>query len=283
MERQALVSGTIPSLNLVTLDLLYGDPLEPQASVELNALLVSSRNLEKLHMLAGLHFSATCGRLPPIKALQLERQWVLTPEQDWPYTSEQVAQIWDFSRLNDLDLSYLDTGLFAKTVPAGSLLALRKLCILQARARYVATKQVMLSTDIANFIEDVPRLEELNITCHFPRNIVRVLPCQKGLRKLLLCNSREYGVYSENGNDFYDSSEDRWIGPEEIRQILMACPLLTQLSLNFKIQGEDGSRKVISSLALIRSLSAYVKSLGPPKLCVRLRRHIILFQEPPKP
>ena len=120
------------------------------------------------------------------------------------------------------------------TVRASSLVALRTLRIHQSGHHYSTAneqdEQVLMSQDIASFMESSHRLEELEIRWNFPLIIWRAVPRQKSLRKLIL-------LYASN---------DGWTGtgPQELREIQLECPLFMEMRLRFEIPHGDPSQKV---------------------------------------
>lgn len=235
-QNLALIIESIPPTNLALLR-VDACPLEPQTTAKLNTLLASSKNLKTLCMLPGWHFSATCGRMPPITFLLLEQEKESsTPNHEWPYTPGQVVEIWDFSQLHELRLTGFDVRSFIKSVPASSLVSLRNLELrLEPKSRSHTTDE-QVDMDISNFIQGIPQLEELVVTCCFLTYIAdSVSKHQKTLRKLALVNT--------NTHDYV-----KWNAREDLQKIQSSCPLLMNLFVGLPFLKEDTITNVRSDI-----------------------------------
>ena len=174
----------------------------------------------------GWPFSAIHGRMPPIKLLALQQEESSIPHHEWPYTSEQVVEIWDFSQLHHLRLSF-EAPSFIETVPPKSLVSLRGLYIDLEDPTQEADMET--AEDISKFIQDIPHLEILDIRGHSRTYIVNSLKRQKTLRRLSL----------SQGCDI-----ETWNGLEELRKIQSSCPLLESLLLCLHFLREETANEV---------------------------------------
>lgn len=112
---------SIPAANLVSFEVSAtgqsGYHTSPHAFQE---FLVVSTRLETLKSRFMLPFHPGNGRLPPIKSLTL-------PAMSWNYSPEEVRRIWNFSRLQDLDIPGHLLRPFLKSVPPEDLTKLKRL------------------------------------------------------------------------------------------------------------------------------------------------------------
>lgn len=93
---------TIPASNAVSVSMRHGT--EGRIIEPIQDLLVASKNLESLELThLPAQFQILRGRLPPLKKLVLDIR-------HWPYSEDEVTQIWDFSRLEDLEIKWYTLG-----------------------------------------------------------------------------------------------------------------------------------------------------------------------------
>ncbi|PVH89447.1 hypothetical protein DL98DRAFT_524225 [Cadophora sp. DSE1049] len=110
---------SVPSANLVSFKV---NASGQSGSVDaLQDLLVASRRLQTLIFTFIFPFLPANGRLPPIKHL------ILPEGTNWKYTPEAAQEIWDFSRLEVLQLPWRDLSPFLESVSPEQLGQLRYL------------------------------------------------------------------------------------------------------------------------------------------------------------
>ena len=96
-EREVFKPENLSASSLCELDLSSGVRFETGGEVKLNALVAASTHLRSLHIGPGFRFSAADGKLPAIRELDLRGYW--------PYTSKEIPDIFDFSKLISLEIA----------------------------------------------------------------------------------------------------------------------------------------------------------------------------------
>ena len=180
---------SIPAANLISLTAWTsgrGAVVEP-----LQDLLVASHCLETLTFkdMPGV-FSPMRGRIPPIRRLAL-------PGMIWPYTVNDVNMIWDFSRLEDLEIRWHVLGPFLESVTPKDLCQLKRLHVDKVYAendrldkgegkRYQKTVTRLLR----NLLEVHCGFEDLDIKCLLHEFDISLIARQgRSLRVLKLLDS----------------------------------------------------------------------------------------------
>ena len=206
---------SIPASNLVYLHV----PHDQGDDSKLNALVASAHQLESLTVHAACRFSAAYGRLPALEYLRLDGTG------DWPYTSEEVARIWDFSRLKSLSFIHRlnFTGSFINSVPARALLAVKSLDIDSEEDLESPDERLSSSTEISNFIRKLDRLEDLSTSTYYPIEIINGLKAHTQSLRFLSLQSRGPIV------------EEKRLGLQDITNIRVSCPNLEEFSLDLHL------------------------------------------------
>jgi hypothetical protein len=210
----------LPLQNLVSLKLLPQVPGSyPAWTFEFARIMLQSPNLEVLHVRPGHKFrphimTSPSPRFYPIRELILEG--------NWHCTANDVAALWDFSRLSTLRLRHIDLDKFAFSVPFQQLSGLTKFEFLLGNKAYWAD-------NLTGLISKVERLEELVLECYCPHKLIDVIEKHRlSLRVLKLKDS--------NHRDPSATSED-------LEKLRTMCPYLNELELDIKVAGNSQEQK----------------------------------------
>lgn len=179
-----------------------------------NALVVASKKLRSLHLSSGLHFKATFGKVPLIRQLIAE---------EWPYTAQEVEDIWDFSEVRQLSLGPIsDTIGFMSSVKPTMFPVLRELRIWE-NIDYLEAQQKISSAKLPAFISHLGPLETLDVTTYDPIAVVKLLAKHQ---QSLTC----LGIYEMH-------SCISPIGMRDVKSIVEACPNLIEFNLRARVPG----------------------------------------------
>jgi hypothetical protein len=96
-------------------------------------------------------------RLPPIKDLTLHA---------WSYEKEEVPEIWDFTKVEQLKLDQVSMRKFVDSLPPGSFANVKKL-------EY--DEDTTWVDMLQRLVEDVDHLEELDVICLAPKELIPAL------------------------------------------------------------------------------------------------------------
>ena len=210
----------LPLQNLVSLKLLPQVPGSyPAWTFEFARIMLQSPNLEVLHVRPGHKFRPHIMTSPSPRFYQI-RELIL--EGNWHYTANDVAALWDFSRLSTLRLRHIDLDKFAFSVPFQQLSGLTKFEFLLGNKAYWAD-------NLTGLISKVERLEELVLECYCPHKLIDVIEKHRlSLRVLKLKDS--------NHRDPSATSED-------LEKLRTMCPYLNELELDIKVAGNSQEQK----------------------------------------
>jgi hypothetical protein len=215
---------SIPAASLISFTASF---VSNTACVEpLQDLLVASHRLDTLIFKNIPHpFNAARGRLPPIKKLLLSGiyRWLDTPE-DTPKT-------WDFSRLEELDISWHTVVSFLESVPLKDLSRLKRLeiddsCWDDYWQRYPGPGE--------HYNADATRLlRELLMLCHhFERLDIK---CQLNSLDISLITSQGDSLRALRIFDFVTFETEGHVPTlsptTDLEMLQSSCPRLTTLAL----------------------------------------------------
>jgi hypothetical protein len=155
---------TFPTSNLCELDLSSGIRFEKDGEDKLNALVAASINLRFLHIGSGFRFFAASGKLPAIRELGITGHW--------PYTSKEIPDIFDFSKLTTLSMAGLAAHPFLDSVSPRLLPAVRRLKITSSRNTYSFSEQVSFSARVSDFIGKLDGLQDIDVTTSHPTELI---------------------------------------------------------------------------------------------------------------
>jgi hypothetical protein len=143
-------------------------------------------------------------KLPPIKELTFHA---------WPYEKEQVPEIWDFSNVERLKLAQVSMRKFLDSLPAQSFSKVKRLEY-DENTTWVDMLQ--------RLVEDIDQLEELDVTCLAPTELIPALKTHgHSLRVLKL---RDLSGRRPQMNE------------ASIKEILRLCPDLVTLALDLEFR-----------------------------------------------
>lgn len=249
-----------------------------------NKMLVQARNLQYLELFnpsnrKSIPFPCNYGPLPPLKSLTIERV-------DWPFTSETISQVWNFSKLEEILYKKpkgTELSSFISSIPPTAVRQLRSLRITIDFLRFgPATSAAGLTAKLCNWIEHAPFLEIIEIPCLFEElNLSVVLGC----RHLRVLRLRDFGdleprvfppgqtpresdeidlgsLTLQTGpsvSDFSDTSCYPALAIESIEKLKEACPLIEELDIGFNNKHENvsGLHYVVHSVKLICSAKIF--------------------------
>ncbi|KAH7348452.1 hypothetical protein BKA65DRAFT_476866 [Rhexocercosporidium sp. MPI-PUGE-AT-0058] len=196
----------------------------------LQEFLASCTNLETLHLhdLMGV-FEPDKGRLPPIQKL------IMSPFQ-WQHTAEEAALIWDFSRLEDLEIPWKTLDFLSGSAPLPNFKRLRRLKIehtWQGPDLSRPVEEVSENIKCTQFLDSIlmqapeDQFEYLDIKCHLPSfSISAITRHGQSLRVLKLLDTSGYEV-------------DGYITPTitvlDLNTLQCSCPNITNLTLGVNI------------------------------------------------
>lgn len=204
----------VPTANLASLEVL-GSMLycEPRDHKDFTALVVASNNLKVLEMPRYAQFSTSYGRLPAMKRLVVPDAWFYTPEE--------VAKIWDFSRLTSLVLRWdVDIPSFVDSVHGNTFSALGELEITQ-REENSRQGQEASSSKLSDFISRVGgRLQKVSVETYHPTTIINSL------------SNHKENLVSVSISTPDQDEPSTIITPKEVREIVLSLPYLVELDIN---------------------------------------------------
>ncbi|KAH6684569.1 hypothetical protein B0J14DRAFT_573152 [Halenospora varia] len=225
----------------------------------LNDLLVASRNLETLIITQTVApFSAAKGRLPPIKKLEL-------PIQFWsPPIPAEMNEIWDFSRLEELDIPWANLSDFLGFVPLKAFAALKCFriddrCWMHRRLRFEAPDELrdneLATQQIQALLESKSDFTELKLKCLLSMFDISCISRQTTLRKLELLDI-------QGSELFWMANMFPTISLYELRLIRSCCLRITSLALGFHVKGRraDSFLTTIAQFRNLHELTLYTES-----------------------
>jgi hypothetical protein len=167
--------SSIPTSNLIGFSMFRPFSRSMEAHQVLAELVTSSPHLESLELLRMSNkFSK---RLPPIKHLSMNRS-------NWPYTADEVARIWDFSKLETLKITDRShVGDILRSISSKSLPCLKRLGIEIIRGP--PPVQDHFET-IGRFLQEIPQLLEISLTTELSSLPITSITRHSSLRILSL-------------------------------------------------------------------------------------------------
>jgi hypothetical protein len=199
----------------------------------LQDLLVASHRLDTLIFKVRPHrFNAERGKLPAIKRL------VLSSGERWLYTPEDIPKILDFSRLEELEISWSTVVSFLESVPLKELTGLKRLEIDDScwdhywqrgggsGEPYNADATRLLST----LLTHCHRLETLDIKCELKSIDVSLISNQRDSLQVL----RLFDVVS-----FETEGHVPTLSLTDLEMLQSSCARLTTLDLGINRNGEE--------------------------------------------
>lgn len=226
--REPFNAETFPP-NLFKLELGDSTNFDEGGMDKLNALVTSSKGLSHMAVNPRLRFTTAHGRLPPIKTLNLSGEC-------WPYQPAEISAIWDFSRLNSLSFNCANVRSFANSVPLHLLDTVTELSFRENEVKFVS-EQISTSNSLAKFIVRLQGLRKIDVDLAFPIIVLDSLAKhQSTLRELAISSSRQL---------------EEWLSPHDVKMILVSCPHLVELKLEFNIPLHPEKGDDVESYAMV--------------------------------
>lgn len=206
--------ASMPTSNLVGLSLTRPVWRSGDAHEVMMGLVTSSPQLESLELFRMSNKFYGNKKLPPIKHLSLCRY-------NWPYTADEASEIWDFSRLESLQLRDSPNALqFLQSVSSKQLPRLKKLSIEGLRLM----DNTRLTEAIGQYLLDIPQLLEIDLTCQLRSLLIPSIARHRSLRRLSL---KEYCSRSRG-------EVVRTLAISELRVLQAACKHIAELALDIQ-------------------------------------------------
>jgi hypothetical protein len=227
----ALHTMSIPAASLVSftaytmINVAIVEPLQD--------LLVASRRLDTLiFKVRPQSFNAERGKFPAIRRL------VLSSGENWLYTPEDTLKIWDFSRLEELEISWNIAAPFLESVPLQELSGLKRLEIdnscwscywhLQPGQREPYTAEI--TRLLGTLLSHCHRLETLDIKCELNSIDISLISNQRDSLQVL----RLFDVVS-----FETEGHVPTLSLTHLEMLQSSCARLSTLALGINRNGEE--------------------------------------------
>ncbi|KAH8671909.1 hypothetical protein BGZ60DRAFT_563417 [Tricladium varicosporioides] len=230
--QQTNVADSFSTLNLRSLNIqLYA---QARNFKQFNKLLVGSRDLESLTLLAPFNFllGHPIGRLPPIRELILM-------SYGWSYSETEVSQIWDFSKLLYLEIGRVSLIKFFSTLPMVTLSNLRELHISITKENIRSAVGDHPSTwsqatkQLERLFNVVRQLEVVDITCDVRQLSLHGIAQNRNLRLLRLRDITEF----HHSTIVVD--QQSVVSVADLELLSQGCPLITELDLGYPYIGDS--------------------------------------------
>ncbi|KAH6712431.1 hypothetical protein BKA61DRAFT_692348 [Leptodontidium sp. MPI-SDFR-AT-0119] len=250
---------TFPASNMISLTVHnrgFGQSVRP-----LYQFLTSCVNLETLRLFdLNDPSQPPNGRLPPVKCLLLQ-------VRSWPYTPEEVHHLWNFSRLQDLEIPWHILGLMSQTMPPADFTHLHRLRTEHTWAgidrpieEYTQYHE-MRTRFLTAILQEAPanQFRELDVKCHLPSFQISALSRHgRSLRILRLLDASGFEV---------DGSITPTTTTEDLAILQSTCPNLSEITLGINILSSKEILTFIDLLSRFRNITnttLYMQK--PPKI-----------------
>ncbi|KAH7412761.1 hypothetical protein BKA64DRAFT_337252 [Cadophora sp. MPI-SDFR-AT-0126] len=257
MRQSGSFLKTFPASNMISLTL--HNRVFDQSNGPLHQFLTSCVNLKELRLYdLKSPFEPTAGRLPAVKTF-------FTDIQSWPYRSDNVRLLWDFSRLEEIDIRWHLFGLLSQSMLPEDFLHLRHL---RTEYRWVGADSIVEYTQyhttrtsfLNSILEQAPenQFQELDVKCHLSTFSITALTRHgRSLRIIKLLDVSGFEV---------DGSITPTTTVEDLTFLQSTCPSLTELAIGLNI---DSAKKIstfvdiLSRFRNVRIVTIYMQK--PPK------------------
>ena len=228
--------------------------------MELKNMLLASPNMESFDMISthcrdvGVNWDIREGeKLPPFKNLKLR-------DICWYFSPVEAVTFWDWSRITHLRMTGVDIIDFLRTVPPEYLSGLRTFetdCWGSEKGTEEANKL------LCNLLNKIATLQRLQMRClkrsHLTQCLAAIINHGTNLRSLSL-------------RGFHQSDEDPLLCSvlpiECLEALCSACPYLTELDIDIKLNVGAKGRSVLSttlaSFRNLRKLELHARMSYPP-------------------
>lgn len=180
----------------------------------LQDFLAASTGLQVLELCRNIRFLTGRQKLPPIKELTLHA---------WPYEREEVPEIWDFTHVERLKLVEVSMRNFVDSLPPQSFAKVKRLEY-DENTTWVDMLQ--------RLVEDIGHLEELDVLCLAPKELIPALQKHGGSLRVLRLRDL--------------SGRRPQMDEESSKEILRLCPNLTTLALDLEFSERSRDDEVIA-------------------------------------
>lgn len=229
---------SIPTANLVSFTVVATGRTGSVAALQ--ALLSASVHLQTLKFLNKMPFLSQGGRLPPMKSLSLPYG-----ESSWNYSSDNANLIWDFSRLEDLEITWQNLSPFLQSVSPRDLCRLKRLSVdgscweisytMTPAEKYLKDKKC--TELIEKLLEDRDDFEDLDVRCLLESFDMSLISAQRlSLKKLKILD-----VAGFVGDGMFPT-----VSLADLGAMRDSCLRITSLEIGINILGDD-----VSSLSLV--------------------------------
>lgn len=238
MPDEEFDAASFSARSLFALDFGYNTNFESGTN-KLNALLASSKGLKHLTINSDIEFTPAYGKLPAISSLTLMSEC-------WPYQSDAIPSIWDFSRLTSLSFQNTNVRSFVDSVPLHMLGALRDLSVRDEE--FDSLDDAKSASDaLGELIAKLEGLQAVRMETGFPSKSINALTKHGSTLRLLKISTAERG--------------DESLKPNHVETLLVSCPHLVRLSLDFNLPIYPGPGDNVHTHEMVRSSHAIEASL----------------------